>query len=82
MVANVIVAWPLSFFCAFTILGRFSFTPRVTPEIHLKYYNSTVKRYGDKTQVAQWFSMLAAMAMLSTRTWGRVPPITSGVFHL
>ena len=32
--------------------------------------------------MAQWFSALAAMAMLSARTWVRVPPTTSGVFRL
>ena len=30
--------------------------------------------------MAQWFSALAAMAMLSARTWARVPPTTSRVF--
>ena len=30
--------------------------------------------------VAQWFSALAAMAMLSARTWVQVPPTTSGFF--
>ena len=30
----------------------------------------------------QWFSALAAMAMLSKRTWVQVPPTTSGVFRL
>ena len=33
-------------------------------------------------QVAQWFSALAAMAMLSPRSWVRVPPTTSEVFRL
>ena len=33
-------------------------------------------------QVAQWFSVLAAMAMLSARTWVRVPPTTSRFFRL
>ena len=32
--------------------------------------------------VAQWFNLLAAMAILSARTWVRVQPITNGVFQL
>ena len=30
--------------------------------------------------VAQWSSALAAMAMLSARTWVQIPPTASGVF--
>ena len=30
--------------------------------------------------MAKWFTVLAAMAMLSARTWIQVPPTTSGVF--
>ena len=31
--------------------------------------------------VAQWFRVLAVMAMLSARTWVQVPPLTSRVFY-
>ena len=32
--------------------------------------------------VVQWFSALAAVAMLSARTWVQISPTTSGVFCL
>ena len=50
---------------------------------HLQLYLCYPQEPGLQSgQVAQWFSALVAMVMLSAKTWVRVPSMTSGVFLL
>ena len=51
-------------------------------ELDAMLQHIVAKKVKSPVKVAQWFSTLVAMAMISAKIWVRVPRTTSGVLHL